>query len=146
MATSNKSSHVIQLKDVKFLSTKLIVTFRSFKHNKSKPVSIMIQSQSNSKYCPVQALSQFLQLRGNKPGPLFMFLDNVAIPQSFFATHLKNSLAWAKLDNKLYKAHSFRIGAATEAAQRGLSEHRIKLMGRWKSDAYKKYIRISMLN
>ena len=38
-----------------------------------------------------------------------------------------------------YKGHSFRIGAASEAAHRGFSDAQIRLMGRWKSDALKKY-------
>jgi hypothetical protein len=45
----------------------------------------------------------------------------------------------------MYKAHSFRIGAATHAASRGYSDQDIQIMGRWHSDAFKKYIRIPVL-
>ena len=44
-----------------------------------------------------------------------------------------------------YKSHSFRIGAASMAAEQGLSDAQIRLMGRWKSNAFKKYIRINSL-
>ena len=40
-----------------------------------------------------------------------------------------------------YKGHSFRIGAATFAAECGFSDAQIRLMGRWQSDAFRKYIR-----
>ena len=40
---------------------------------------------------------------------------------------------------------SFRIGAATYAAEQGISDTKIRHMGRWKSDAFKKYIRISSM-
>ena len=40
-----------------------------------------------------------------------------------------------------YKGHSFRIGAATLAAESGLSDAQIRLLGRWKSDSFRKYIR-----
>ena len=47
------------------------------------------------------------------------------------------------LDPNRYKGHSFRIGAATYAAEQGVSDDKIRHSGRWKSDAFKKYIRIT---
>jgi hypothetical protein len=41
--------------------------------------------------------------------------------------------------------NSFRIGAATHAAQMGKSDDEIMTMGRWKSDSYKRYIRIDTI-
>ena len=59
-----------------------------------------------------------------------------------FASLLKVNLAKAGFDIQLYKGHSFRIGAATSAAEAGVSEQDIMRMGRWKSSAFKRYIRI----
>ncbi|XP_074657153.1 uncharacterized protein LOC141910317 [Tubulanus polymorphus] len=42
-----------------------------------------------------------------------------------------------------YTSHSFRIGAATNAATNGVPEPVIRELGRWKSDAFKRYIRIN---
>jgi hypothetical protein len=39
--------------------------------------------------------------------------------------------------------HSFRIGGATEHLRRGLSVDLLKIQGRWKSDAFQRYIRRS---
>ena len=47
------------------------------------------------------------------------------------------------LDPNRYKGHSFRIGAATYAAEQVVSDDKIRHLGRWKSDAFKKYIRIT---
>ena len=44
-----------------------------------------------------------------------------------------------------YNTHSFRIGAATHAAKMGKSDDEIMTMGRWKSDSYKRYIRIDTI-
>ena len=41
--------------------------------------------------------------------------------------------------------HSFRIGAAKHAAKIGKSDDEIMTMGRWKSDSYKRYIRINTI-
>lgn len=62
-------------------------------------------------------------------GPLFRFLDGCPV-------------SCPSLDPKQYKGHSFRTGAATHAAQVGFSENAIQNMGRWKSDAVKRYIHI----
>jgi hypothetical protein len=42
---------------------------------------------------------------------------------------------------QLFKAHSFRIGAASWYAQLGYSDQQIRHLGRWKSNAFVKYIR-----
>ena len=39
-----------------------------------------------------------------------------------------------------YSGHSFRAGGATALAKAGVPDHRIKLIGRWLSDAYQLYI------
>ena len=41
--------------------------------------------------------------------------------------------------------HSFRIGAASFAAEQGLSDAQIRVLGCWKSNAFHKYIRVSTL-
>ena len=50
------------------------------------------------------------------------------------------------LDSSLYEAHSFRIGAASWAAAKGFSDSQIRLLGRWKSNAFLKYIRTPSLD
>lgn len=43
----------------------------------------------------------------------------------------------------MYAGHSFRMEAATTAAECGLEGSLIKVLGRWKSEAYHLYIKTS---
>ena len=40
--------------------------------------------------------------------------------------------------------HSIRIGAASTVAAVGIEDHLIKVLGRWNSSCYERYIRVSM--
>ena len=51
-----------------------------------------------------------------------------------------NLLRLVGLDPQHYSGHSFRIGGATSATIAGLNDYEIKLLGRWSSDCYKRYI------
>ena len=42
-----------------------------------------------------------------------------------------------------YAGHSFRMRAATTAAAAGVEDSTIQVLGRWSSDALKRYIRLS---
>ena len=136
---------IIQLGDVTISNTGIVLIMSHFKHNTSgRPVTLSI-SHTNDGYCPVQALSRFLKVRGPFKGPLFAFANASPVTRNYFCQYLGKALQWAGLDPTKYKAHSFRIGAATTAADMGISETHIQLMGRWKSTAFRRYVRIPML-
>ena len=56
-------------------------------------------------------------------------------------TVLKSQLTHLNYDATLYNTHSFRIGRASDMATEGYSENQIAMVGRWNSDAYKRYIK-----
>ena len=56
-------------------------------------------------------------------------------------TAVRQALEQAGVHPAGYSGHSFRIGAATTAAQAGLDDSTIKMLGRWESAAYQRYIR-----
>ena len=130
--------------DVNGNTQSLRIEFWNFKHNyNNHPFSIVLKRQK--KACPVQSLLDYIALRGIHDGPLFINERGNVIHRVQFSEMLMSALKFCKLDPNRYKGHSFRIGAATFAAEQGLSETKIKCLGRWKSDAFKKYIRISSL-
>ena len=91
--------------------------------------------------CPVQLILSYVSLRGHSPGPLFCWPDGKAISRTFFIAQLNAALKFNNLDSSLYKGHSFRIGVASCAATKGFSDSQICLLGRWKSNAFLRYIR-----
>ena len=146
VTTGTQASKVLQLNQFSITNTDCTVVFHTFKHYQGPPVTLFISALASSPFCPVQAMKTYLAVRTKSPGPLFMFPGGIPVSKSFFGDQLKKSLAWAGLSKSSYKGHSFRIGAATVAAMQGISEEEIQRMGRWKSQAFKKYIRIPMLH
>ena len=137
----------IQLNQLKMFHDRAIITISRFKHNISlKPMEIVLTQQTDHDICPVLALRQFENIRGNRPGPLFIFADGCPVPRQFFISRLKFCLNLVGLDHKSYKSHSFRIGGASLYASLGLSDTQIRLLGRWKSDAFKSYIRCQRIH
>ena len=83
--------------------------------------------------CPVAAVLANMSVRPAGPGPFFMERDSQ--PLSWPA------LVSAGVDVFRFSGHSFLIGAATTAAQAGLSDSLIQTLGRWRSSAFLAYIR-----
>ena len=90
--------------------------------------------------CAVQAVLNYLARRGDGPGPLFLLDNGQPLTRQLVTDRLRDILQSAGVAGN-FSSHSFRIGAATTAAQVGIPDHLIQVLGRWKSEAYKQYIR-----
>ena len=101
---------------------------------------ITIRLAANDSFiCPIAALKHLLQIHPTGSGPLFTY-------------HSKKYLTRKDLNSLLLQttngaanmtSHSLRIGAASTAASMGCPKWLIKTMGRWTSDCYTTYIRVS---
>lgn len=99
--------------------------------------------KTNSEVCPVTALLGYLTIRPPPAvGPLFIHSNGSPLTRPQFVKRVKEALSSAGIDQTSYSGHSFRIGAATAAARAGISDHIIKALGRWESEAYQTYIHI----
>ena len=87
-------------------------------------------------------MAAYLVQRGDKTGPLFQFVDGRYLTRQRLVNQLHQALQKAGLDTSKYNGHSFRIGAATTAAKKGVEDSMIKTLGRWESSAYMQYIKI----
>ncbi len=81
------------------------------------------------------------ELRGGSEGPFFRFEDGRLPTRERFVRAVRVALTSRGYDCTFYAGHSFRIGAATTAAQKGVQDSLIKTLGRWESTAYTLYIR-----
>ena len=120
----------------------MAVKFASYKHSKGQPFNLTIQAGMPGE-CPVEVMRKYLAIRGTIAGPLFTMTSESPIPvtRAQFNTQLRLCLAFCRYPTTQFTSHSFRIGAATTAAAQGLTDAQIRQLGRWNSDAFKKYIR-----
>ena len=102
----------------------------------------IILGRANSPICPVAAATAYIAVRGQAPGPFFRFRDTKPLTQDRFISAVRAALSQLGLPCSDYACHSFRIGAATTAAEHGIEDSTIQALGRWKSDAFRTYIRI----
>lgn len=90
--------------------------------------------------CPVAGLIDYLAVRPKIKGPLFIHLGKNPLTRYQFSAILEKALHVLGVKGH-YRAHSFRIGAATSAFEAGCTQDLIMEAGRWKSRAYRTYIR-----
>ena len=105
-------NQVVQLVESSGHITGLKITFTNFKHsfNQNKHISVTLSRRSD--ICLVQALLDYLALRGLEDGPLFRTQDGQAVSRKLFTNHLGILFRACGLDSTRYGGHSFRIGAA----------------------------------
>ena len=100
--------------------------------------------RSHEKFCPYSAMQKYIGHFPHSPAvgaqPLFTFRDGSPLTRHSCLKHLRRFLHKAGYLPQDFNTHSFRIGAAMSAAHSGLPAHQIKLLGRWKSKAYCRYI------
>ena len=133
--------HLLLMQQIQVFPDMLIISFSSFKHSNGEAFQLRVRSTIKSDTCAVRAVQQYLLLRGRKHGPLFLDRSGNAVARADFDRVLRKAVIFNRIDPAHFKGHSFRIGAATAAAEAGIPDSQIRELGRWKSDAFKKYIR-----
>ena len=78
-------------------------------------------------------------------GSLFCWTDGRSFTVNEVRSAVRVCMQAAGRDPARFGAHSLRIGAATAALAAGVSPQLIRLMGRWSSDVYELYYRMSLL-
>ena len=139
-----KSSTHLLLEDITTNRRSLSARLKRSKTDRFGKSATVLIGATGSCTCPVRAMGKFLAARWlQPPGPLFMLKSGDFLTRTDISRTTKHLLHAAGIDPEPYSSHSYRIGAATAAADAGLPDHLIKTLGRWRSNAYQTYIRTS---
>lgn len=143
--SSSNWQNTIQLNDISQWPGEwgFVINFKHFKHSSGKVESVPVRLLDGSLVCPVNALFAYLAVRGNEGTMLYQWQDGKLVKREAFVNILNRCLNFCHLSCSVYKGHSFRIGAATWAAENDMSDTKIRALGRWNSDAFRKYIHFS---
>ena len=147
---SNNDKHVLQYDQISMGQKpnnvrSIIVDFRSFKHSNHEGAMLEISSQRDTS-CPVSLLSKYMYIRPKINGPIFVNQSGKAITRLQFQAVFHRCISFLSLDTARYNTHSLRIGRCTDMMTQGYSDSQIKAVGRWKSDAFKRYIRPTIVS
>lgn len=95
--------------------------------------------------CPVKCVEDFLRVRPEGRRGLLVHQDGSSLSRFQFLAIFRRCLKAQGLQEREFCTHSFRIGAATQAARWGLDEEAIKRIGRWESSRFRSYVRPQFL-
>lgn len=117
------------------------IVLQNYKHSKGQSATVPIARQALSSICPVRALLRYLQMASPSTGPLFRHPTGRPVSASEFTQVLRSCVLACQLDPTHYTPHSLRIGGATYAFLGHMPVEHIQQLGRWKSSAFKRYLR-----
>ncbi|XP_075199496.1 uncharacterized protein LOC142302317 [Anomaloglossus baeobatrachus] len=110
-----------------------------------KGCRVVLFGVPGSAMCPVRCLREFGSVAGGANIPLLVHADGSSLSRFQFISIFKRCLERGGFSSADFGSHSFRTGAATEAARRGLSDEVVKRIRRWESARFKSYVRIDRL-
>ena len=117
------------------------VYFERFKHSNSETPVLEIPKQSDTT-CPVFHLERYVAIRPiNNINTLFLTSQGSPVTRAKFLAIFHKCISYHSLDTSRYNTHSFWIGRCTDLVLQGFSNDKIKKIGRWKSNAYLRYVR-----
>ncbi len=133
----------LMLSDISFVGQCIHVNLRFSKTDqRGNGVTLILTSAKNSLICPVNALRSFIDIRPKCTEYLFCHASGDPLTRYQFSAVLKKAIRFLNLDDERFLTHSFRLGAASQCFLNNVNVKKIKEMGRWKSDSYKRYIRV----
>ncbi|KAM9321155.1 integrase/recombinase xerD homolog [Gastrophryne carolinensis] len=113
---------------------------------RGRGVSVFLGRLQHCSSCPAAAFEEFMGIRPPGNGPLLVHEDGSFLSRFQFLAVFRKCLKELGLASGDYGTHSFRIGAATEAARLGLPEEIIKRLGRWESTRFRRYVRLDRID
>ena len=121
----------------------MLVRLKVSKTDPFRKGQTIVIGRANPNLCPISAMEAYLESRSPLPnsGPLFTFQSGSFLTWGRFTSETRLLLSKGGLDSSKFAGYSFRIGAATTAASANLPPWLIKVLGRWSSDCFERYIK-----
>ena len=130
------------LTDVSFtIEGSLQLNLKSSKTDPYRQGCSLLIAPSQRSVCAIRALRKYLSVcPGTGSTPLYVYKSGLYLIRANVTTVLRTLLQRLGVPTELYASHSFRIGAATTAAEAGLPPWLIQTLGRWSSNCFTLYI------
>ena len=119
---------------------------RSKTDQEGKGMRLSLFRVPDATICPVRAVEHFCSVRPGLGGSFLVHQDGSALSRFQFLAVFRKCVVAAGYNPREYATHSFRIGAATEAARAGLDAAAVKRIERWDSDRFRIYVRPQLLH
>ena len=133
-------AHTLLITDIRF-SVNYAMAYINIKSSKTDPFKVGITlrvAAVGSDICPVLALLEFIRNCHHISDPLYTYNNGSYLTRSQLSGIITSIWPNANLNT-----HSFRIGGASCAAAADIADSSIKLLGRWSSNAYQRYIHVA---
>ena len=101
--------------DYRVSPTTIQITLKQSKNDQFRAGTTICPGKTTHANCPVDALVQYLAIRGGTPGPLFLLPNNQSLTGASFRSARKKAFLELHMDHHQFNTHSFRIGAAISA-------------------------------
>lgn len=136
------SNCLLSIDDVELLPSMVWTTLQHSKSDqKGRDTLISLETGSNTALCPIEALQQYLAIRGREKNNLFHHRDGTSLIRYQFWAVMKEALERMGLHRCQFSTHFFRIGDMSTAVALGYSSDDTGKLGRWRSSCYKIYVR-----
>lgn len=148
---SRDHKHYLIVSNLQIMGGQLCIVLNSTKtiQFKERQILLPLPSVPNHPLCPTTAIKHMLDLSPSQQGgdPLLQFMTPSGLRPLLYSTFIKDLrvlLTKAGIVGGQYSGHSFRWGGASFLLQVGVPGEMIKVMGDWRSDAYQRYLDLSL--
>ena len=136
------SEHALTATNVYISSTKVVCLPPTSKAHKGPVLQAVHLYKQPYRACPMTAFIEHAKVRPPKGGQFFIKVDGTPINSSDLANILCRLSEFLNLPYQHFKSHSLRIGDSSHLHLSSVLVHKIKEIGWWSSDAFKKYIHV----
>jgi len=152
-------AYILNLGDVEVVENGVRINLKRSKNDQQgEGETVFIGDSEHPWYSPRTAVEEWRKAVTAKPGNTpetpwmrkvksiknIWYVDEQRLPMDTYTVIVRLMIEQIapQEDSKNYSAHSLRRGGASFAFKMGIPETRIQLQGRWKSDAYRRYIHV----